>query len=102
MYLIEIFLPLTDNLGQPFPRRELDRVRAELTDRFGGVTAFLRAPATGLWDDDDGRIRHDELAILEVMAESLDRRWWTGYRERLEQQFRQEEIVVRATAIDRL
>ena len=102
MYLIEILLPTSDNEGGRFPRQEFDRIRDELTERFGGVTAFLRAPAVGLWESEDGHVRRDELVILEVMVEALESTWWQDFRQRLEQQFRQEEIVVRATAFDRL
>jgi hypothetical protein len=102
VYLIEIFLPMSDNDGSPFAKQEYDRVRGELTERFGGVTAYIRSPAVGLWADDNGRVERDDLAMFEVMTDQLDRRWWAGYRERLEHQFRQEEIVMRATSFDRL
>lgn len=45
MYLVQLLLPLRDNEKQAFPRAEFDRVRNELTERFGGATAFLRSPA---------------------------------------------------------
>ena len=102
MLLVEILLPVADNRGNPFPRGAFDRVRRELTERFGGVTAFLRAPASGLWRDDDGVVRHDEVAIFEVMAEALDEAWWRDYRRKLEERFAQDEIVVRAVEARRL
>jgi hypothetical protein len=102
MHVIEILLPLRDNEGTPFPRADLDRVRHELTDRFGGVTAHLRAPAAGAWKDDEGDVERDDVVIVEVMAEELDRAWWTGYRRELESRFRQDEILIRATACERL
>jgi len=102
MFLIEIFLPLYDNAGERFPRASFDAVRDELTARFGGVTAFLRSPAVGLWQDDAGVVRRDEIAIVEVMADTLDRDWWQAYRRTLEHRFRQDEIVVRAIRFDRL
>jgi hypothetical protein len=102
MHVIEILLPLRDNEGKPFPRADLDRVRHELTDRFGGVTAHLRAPAAGAWKDDEGDVERDDVVIVEVMAEELDRAWWTGYRRELESRFRQDEILIRATACERL
>jgi hypothetical protein len=102
MYLIELFLPTYDNSGKPFPKSEFDRIRHELTARFGGVTAFLRSPAVGLWADDSGKVRRDDLAIFEVMADALDRDWWRQFRTQLEQRFRQEEIVMRASSFERL
>ena len=96
MYLIQILLPVRDNQGRPFPRSDLDAVRKELTERFGGATAFLRAPAAGLWKDDEGDVARDDVVVLEVMAMHLEREWWRLYREELERRFRQEEIVIRA------
>jgi hypothetical protein len=77
-----------------------DHVRRELTEHFGGVTAFLRSPAVGLWADPTGEIRRDDLALFEVMADSLDRAWWQGYRQQLELRFGQDKIAMRALAID--
>ena len=34
--------------------RRYVQLRAELADRFGGVTAYTRAPARGVWKDDTG------------------------------------------------
>jgi hypothetical protein len=102
MLLIEILLPVADNAGTPFPREAFDRVRRELTERFGGVTAFVRAPASGLWRDDDGVVRRDEIAIFEVMADALDEAWWRDYRGALEKRFAQDDIVVRALEARRL
>jgi hypothetical protein len=102
VYLIEFLLPMFDNDGQRFPKSAFDHVRRELTERFGGVTAFVRSPAIGLWADEDGRIRRDELAMFEVMAERLDRDWWRDYRAQLQTRFRQEEVVMRAMTFDRL
>lgn len=102
MHVIEILLPLRDNEGNAFPRAALDRVRRELTERFGGVTAHLRAPAAGAWKDDEGGVARDDVVIVEVMADALDRGWWAGYRRELEARFRQDEILIRATPCERL
>lgn len=102
MLLIEIFLPVFDNAGTPIPRETFDRVRTELTERFGGITAFIRSPAMGLWRDKRGDVQQDDIAIFEVMADELDRRWWQRYRQELESRFAQQEIVIRALPIERL
>jgi hypothetical protein len=101
MYLIQFLLPLRDNERRPFARADFEKVRAELTERFGGVTAFLQSPATGAWKD-EGETTHDELVLYEVMADTLDRAWWKGYREELERRFRQEAVVVRALGAEHL
>ena len=102
MFLVEFFLPTSDNDGTRLPRSEFDRVRSELTERFGGVTAFMRSPAIGLWADDTGTVRRDDLVSFEVMAEALDRDWWRRYREQLGKRFRQQEILMRASSFELL
>ncbi len=100
--LIQLFLPLYDNEGQVFPRQSLDAVRAELTERFGGVTAYVRSPAVGAWEDEHGAVQRDDMLLFEVMAEELDRGWWTRYRETLEGRFRQDEVLIRTMHVQRL
>lgn len=102
MHLVQILLPLSDNDGRPFVRAEYEEVRRALTERFGGVTAYVRAPAEGHWKEDERSTASDEIVIYEVMVQGLDRGWWADYRERLREQFRQEELVVRATAVEPL
>jgi hypothetical protein len=101
VHLIQRLLPLYDNAGTAFPRALLDRVREELAERFGGVTAYLRSPAHGVWKE-GGEEEHDDIVIFEVMAERLERPWWREYRAELERRFRQDEVVIRASAIERL
>jgi hypothetical protein len=100
--LVEILLPVYDNAGAAWPKAAFDAVRDQLTERFGGVTAFTRSPAVGLWADDAGRVRRDDVIVVEVMTDQLDREWWAGYRHELEERFRQQEIVVRAVGCERL
>ena len=102
LYLVQILLPLFDNDGHKLPQSEYQRVGAELTERFGGLTAFTRAPAEGVWKDDSARTTRDEIVVFEVMTAKLDRQWWRAYRHSLEQRFRQEVIVVRAQQIEQL
>lgn len=101
MFLVEILLPLYENDGSAIAETEFQRVGDELTASFGGMTAFTRAPAEGRWSGGE-RETHDEIVIFEVMVSTIDRRWWSRYRERLEKRFRQKEIIVRAHPIERL
>ena len=102
MHLVQILLPLYDNDGRRFGADAFDRVRNELAERFGGVTAFRRSPAEGLWKDEGGAVARDEVSIFEVMSEELDRAWWADYRAELERRFQQEKMVVRATEFVKL
>ena len=97
-FLIQILLPLYDNDGVRFGEDAFAPTRAELLDRFGGVTAYQRAPARGLWKTDEGDVAKDDVAVFEVMADALDRTWWSGYRQALERRFRQDVVVIRAIA----
>lgn len=102
MHLVQLLLPVYDNDGRRQPDQLFRDVRAELTSRFGGMTAYTRAPAHGAWKEGDGRTAHDEIVVHEVMVEALDEAWWRDYRARLERDFRQDEIVVRAQSIIKL
>jgi hypothetical protein len=44
-YLVQVLLPVYDNEGGRFPIDYYDEVRVKLTDLFGGLTAYTRAPA---------------------------------------------------------
>ena len=102
MHLVQLLLPVRDNAGRPFPAATFEPVRAELTARFGGLTAYSRAPAEGVWDGGgEGRAR-DDIVVYEVMADALDREWWGAFRAELERRFAQDEVVVRAHPIERL
>src|SRR5690606_4492255 len=65
-------------------------------------TAFVRSPAVGAWEDDDGRVQRDDVVLLEVMAEHVHHAWWANYRKALERRFRQDEVLIRATAVEQL
>lgn len=103
MHLVQILIPVYDNEGKPFSRALFEDVRTRLIERFGGLTAFVQSPAVGLWrDTHDGETDRDELILVEVMVETFERDWWSSFRETLEQTFRQQEMVVRAIAIERV
>lgn len=102
MHLVQLLLPIRDEQGRAFPRGPYDELVRELTDRFGGVTAYTRAPATGLWEAASGETVRDQVVVYEVMADELDLDWWAALRRRLEAQLAQDELVVRAQEIRRL
>jgi hypothetical protein len=101
MYLVQLLLPLYDNNGRRFARSKLNGVEDTLAHRFGGITMFRRAPAVGL-SKRGSSMTQDEIVVFEIMAAKLERAWWKKYRERLEQLFRQDYVVVRATRIELL
>ena len=101
MHLIQILLPLTDDAGEQFPAEAFEQLARELTEKFGGVTSFTRTPADGRWKAGE-TTEHDDIAVVEVMAETVERDWWTGLRRRLEREFDQDEVIIRCQEIQRL
>jgi hypothetical protein len=71
MHLVQILLPLYDNQKRPLDRGLFERVRGELTERFGGVTAHLRSPAVGAWKESDGEVARDDVVTYEVAGGAL-------------------------------
>jgi hypothetical protein len=100
--LVQLLVPRQDNHGQAYPRAVFDDLAETLTDRFGGVTAYTRAPATGLWEDDSGETVRDQVIVYEVMVEDLDIAWWRTFRAELEAKLGQDELVIRAQTARRL
>ena len=102
MHVVEIFVPLGRKDGSPQPVERFAKLRGELIERFGGMTAFTRAPATGLWEDSDGAVEQDRVVIFEVMDCAFDVGWWGEYRRALEARFEQDEVLVRASSAMRV
>jgi hypothetical protein len=101
-HLVQILLPLRMRDGTDVPADMFARVRAELTERFGGVTAYSRSPATGLWKPTATEVERDLVIMVEVVVDVFDREWWAQYRDQLEQRFGQEEVHARAIAIEQV
>jgi hypothetical protein len=100
-YLVQVLLPVYDNAGNHIPTDHYKEIRVKLTDLFGGLTAYTRAPAEGLWNN-GGTVKRDDIVVVEVMAQSLDREFWAEYRRQLEELFHQDEIVIRAQTYEAL
>ena len=99
--LIQILLPTLDGKGVKVPLSKLRSLAHELSDRYCGVASYLRAPAEGLWQPhEDAPAEKDDIAIFEVMADDLDQAFWRSWRERLEADLAQSEIIVRAQSVD--
>jgi hypothetical protein len=101
MFVIQILLPLSDNQGRRFPEATLQAIHQELTSRFGGLTAFTRAPAEGVWAH-DGQHAKDDIVVVEVMTGELDRAWWGAFRQRVERELAQARLIVRAQPTEML
>jgi hypothetical protein len=97
MEIVEVFLPLETGSGVAIDPEIIEGIIGGLADRFGGATAFTRAPAEGLWKQ-NRQIRKDRVIIVEVMVDEIDEAWWRDYRRRLEVEFEQDEVMIRVTA----
>ena len=102
MVLIQLLLPAKTPKGQDAARQAFALTRAELTDRFGGLTAYLRAPAVGVWTSPDGDREQDDVVMVEIVTDGFDRAWWRDYAGTLARRFDQEAIHVRALATELL
>ncbi|MDB5490686.1 MAG: hypothetical protein JWO78_535 [Micavibrio sp.] len=91
-HLINLYVPLNNPEGQ-ISAAYFEEIQKTLADRFGGVTAFTRAPAEGLWKPEK-KIYRDDIVIFEVLTGSFDRSWWVDYRKNLEDKLLQEKILI--------
>lgn len=95
-WLVQMLLPVVGR------RKTYDAITRQLAERFGGATAYTRAPAAGLWKNPSDRTERDDIIVVEVMVDAVDAKWWGAFRRRLEKRLRQKEIVVRAHEIRHL
>lgn len=101
MVLIQLLLPLT-TVGSADITSLLTRTQRELVERFGGVTAYYRTPAEGVWTSPQGGREEDRVVMVEIVARTFDRPWWRAYVGELERRFVQDAIHVRAMTIELL
>ena len=104
MVLVQLLLPTSifDTEGTQDAMGALTDTRRELADVFDGLTAYLRSPAAGFWTSPDGREQQDVVVMIEVVTETFDRTWWRRYATLLSKRFGQDEIHIRALAIQTL
>lgn len=98
--LFQILLPLYDNEGEPFSNDLYKAIKVELTERFGGLTAYSRSPASGLWKNGEDEVTVDKVIVYEVIADDVEKKFWKSFKEILKAQFKQEDIVIRCTNIE--
>jgi hypothetical protein len=97
-----MLLPTSDNQGKPYPNDYWETLKTTLSDKFGGVTAYSRAPAEGIWAPEGRTASKENVFVVEVMTDDLDEDWWSRQRRTLERELDQEEIVIRALPYTKL
>lgn len=91
MYLIQVLLPVKPHGSDA----GISQTRQELVELYEGVTAYVRSPARGAWIAPDGQEEQDDVIMVEVLVDALDREWWRHYRAQLAARFDQEQIHIR-------
>jgi hypothetical protein len=100
-HLVQILLPTRTGNREPVAQARFEELLQELTNRFGGVTSFARAPGQGLWES-GGDVERDNIAVIEAMTAEIDPPFWQAFRRKLERELAQQEIVIRAQQVNRL
>jgi hypothetical protein len=95
-FLVQVLVPRRSGGNGESREADFAQTRAELVERYDGVTAYLRSPAQGEWTGPDGRVERDEVVMIEVVTDSFDRAWWRAYATKLAGRFQQEAIHIRA------
>ena len=101
MVLIQLLLPTT-SMASGGDAAMLALTRAELAERFNGVTTYLRSPATEWWTAPDGDMEQDQddAVMVEVVTQDFDRHWWRSYAAKLAGRFRRDAIQVQALSVE--
>lgn len=102
MKCIELFIPLFNKNGKAFAKKKYKWLRVLLTDKFGGLTIYARAPAEGFWQEKAERTVNDKMIIYEVLVPAIDKVFWQELKLNLLKKFAQDEILIRVTDISLL
>ena len=92
----DIYLPITDNSGIPFPEEFFTSVESLLISRFGGVTSQERRfPLRGLWRDAE-RVFSDQVIVMTILsfARAGNARFIQKLKRDLLDKFKQLEILI--------
>lgn len=102
MHLVQILLPLYTPNHTPFPKVYFIELKKELSETFGGLTAYNRSPADGMWKDEHEQTIREDIIVYEIMVDDLEKLWWKNFKKELVKKFQQQEIIIRASNIQLL
>jgi hypothetical protein len=91
-FITQVLLPKRDNAGITFPREHFRAFQARLIQRYGGWTC--KDEAEGAWLSPSGQVFTDEHWVYEVGHARRDLGFWQMEKERLMEEFNQEEIWI--------
>ncbi len=87
----EIYLPKKRRDGQLIPDAQLEAIKEELRNVFGGYTAI--GGCEGTWKSDDHE-SHEEITILRILDDGSAAFAMKDFRERLERELDQERLLI--------
>jgi hypothetical protein len=91
-FITQVLLPKHDNSGRPFAARAYRDFHARMIDRYGGWTR--KGQAEGAWLSTSGELFTDEHWVYEVGHANRDLRFWQAEKERLKDEFDQEDVWI--------
>jgi hypothetical protein len=91
-FVTQILLPKHDNLGRRWRRDHYRAFHARMIRRFGGWTR--KGQSEGAWLAPSGHLYMDEHWVYEIGHARRNLRFWQAEKERLKEEFQQEEIWI--------
>lgn len=91
-FITQILLPRRDNLGRTFSRERYASFHKRMIRKFDGWTRKGRAE--GAWLSLSGDLIAEEHWVYEIEHPRADARFWQREKERLKEEFGQEEIYI--------
>lgn len=100
MHIVNIYLPQVNNAGIAFNEDIYLGIRKELIQKFNGLTQYDQVPAIGYWKENaDKPVSKDLMIHYEVICNTLTKKYWAEFRQRLEKIFEQTQILIVAHPI---
>ncbi len=97
MFLIQLLLPTRQS--ETGALKPLIETRQELSERFKGPHAYVRAAAADV-PADASQDHADGIAMVEVVTDAFDREWWRAYARTLAERFTTDRVRWRAVPIE--
>jgi hypothetical protein len=92
----EIYLPSRRRDGRRIPSAELDKIKSELKEVFGGYTGLGKCEGT--WKT-DGKESRDNITILRILDDGSTSFDMTAFRKRIEKSLQQDRLLISAREI---
>ena len=91
-FVTQVFLPKQDNLGKAFPKELYLAFQQRMIQRYRGWTQ--KGQSEGAWLSPSGEFYADQHWVYEIGHQSRDVRFWRAEKDRVREQFDQEDIWI--------